>query len=307
MHYTLHQLDVFLKVVQHKSITRAAEILHMTQPAVSIQLKNFQEQFDIPLTGIRGRQIYITEFGMEMAEMAERILNEVQAINYKTLAYKGILSGRLMVSTASTGKYILPAFISGFIQQKPGIDLTFDVSNKVNVVDTLKKHEVEFALLSMLPDNFAVESEVLVENKLYLVGGKDAPTNPPPLNQVPMIYREEGSATRLEMERFLKQSGLHTRKRLELTSNEAVKQAIIAGLGYSILPLIGLHNELANREIKIISYPGLPLTSEWRLVWLKNKKLSPVGKAFIDFIRLEKDSIMKRHFSWYTEDVSIWQ
>jgi DNA-binding transcriptional LysR family regulator len=307
MHYTLHQLDVFLKVVQHKSITRAAEILHMTQPAVSIQLKNFQEQFDIPLTGIRGRQIYITDFGMEVAEMAERILNEVQAINYKTLAYKGILSGRLTISTASTGKYVLPAFISGFIQQNPGIDLTLDVGNKVNVVDTLKKHEVEFALLSMIPDNFAVESEVLVQNKLYLVGGKDAPNTPPPLNQVPMIYREEGSATRLEMERFLKQSGLHTRKRLELTSNEAVKQAIIAGLGYSILPLIGLHNELANHEIKIIPYPGLPLTSEWRLVWLKNKKLSPVGKAFIEYIRSEKDAIMQRHFSWYNEDVSVWE
>jgi DNA-binding transcriptional LysR family regulator len=159
----------------------------------------------------------------------------------------------------------------------------------------------------MIPDNFAVESEVLVQNKLYLVGGKEASNTPPPLNQVPMIYREEGSATRLEMERFLKQSGLHTRKRLELTSNEAVKQAIIAGLGYSILPLIGLHNELANHEIKIIPYPGLPLNSEWRLVWLKNKKLSPVGKAFVDYIRMEKDAIMQRHFSWYNEDVSVWQ
>lgn len=304
MNYTLHQLDVFLKVVQHKSITRAAEILHMTQPAVSIQLKNFQEQFDIPLTGIRGRQIYITEFGLEVAEMAERILNEVEAINYKTLAYKGIVSGRLKMATVSTGKYVLPSLLSGFMNQNPGIDLTFDVSNKLRVVDALRNHEVEFALLSVAPDHLQVESEYLLVNKMYLVGGKNAPDHLDSLQQLPMIYREEGSATRLEMERFFKNLGVSNRKRLELTSNEAVKQAVIAGLGYSILPLIGLHNELASREIKIIPFPGLPLVSEWRLVWLKSRKLSPVGQAFMNFIREKKDTILKKYYGWYLEDIS---
>ncbi len=110
MNYTLHQLQVFLKVTQTQSITKASEELHLTQPAVSIQLRNFQEQFDIPLTEVVGRKLFITDFGKEIAIAAERILNEVNAINFKTLAYKGQLTGRLKLSVVSTGKYVIPYF-----------------------------------------------------------------------------------------------------------------------------------------------------------------------------------------------------
>ena len=110
MNYTLHQLQVFLKVAQTQSVTKASEALHLTQPAVSIQLRNFQDQFEIPLTEVIGRKIFITDFGKEIAVAAENILNEVYAINYKTLAYKGQLAGRLKISVVSTGKYVMPYF-----------------------------------------------------------------------------------------------------------------------------------------------------------------------------------------------------
>ena len=146
MNYTLHQLQVFAKVVQLKSITKASEELYMTQPAVSIQLKNFQDQFDIPLTEVVGRQLYVTEFGMEVYKMAERVINEVYAINYKTMAYKGHLTGRLVISIVSTGKYVMPYFLSDFMKINKGVDLIMDVTNKSRVISSLQNNEIDFAL-----------------------------------------------------------------------------------------------------------------------------------------------------------------
>ena len=123
MNYTLHQLQVFLKVAQCQSITKAAEELHLTQPAVSIQLKNFQDQFEIPLTEIIGRKLYVTDFGKEIVLAAEKIINEVHAINYKMQAYQGKLSGRLKISIVSTGKYIMPYFLADFLKLHPDVEL----------------------------------------------------------------------------------------------------------------------------------------------------------------------------------------
>ena len=144
MNYTLNQLQIFLKVVQTQSVTKASEELFLTQPAVSIQLKNFQDQFDIPLTEVVGRKIYITDFGKEIAEAAENILNQVYSINHKTLAYKGQLSGRLKISVVSTGKYVMPYFLKDFIKQNTGVELLMDVTNKNKVIESLEKNEVDF-------------------------------------------------------------------------------------------------------------------------------------------------------------------
>ncbi|MCC6600797.1 MAG: LysR family transcriptional regulator, partial [Crocinitomicaceae bacterium] len=162
MDYTLHQLHVFTKVVQQKSITRAAEELFMSQPAVSIQLKNLQSHFDIPLTEVAGRQLFITDFGKEIYDMAERIISEVNAINYKTMAYKGNLSGRIVFSSVSTGKYILPYFLTDFMKKHEGIDLVMDVTNKSAVVDSLRKNEVDFAIVSVPPKDIKIHHEVLM-------------------------------------------------------------------------------------------------------------------------------------------------
>jgi len=294
MNYTIHQLRIFLKVVQTQSITKASEELFMTQPAVSIQLKNLQQQFDIPLTEVIGRKLYITEFGLEVAKIAERVIQEVESINYKTHAFQGMLTGKLHVSSASTGKYVIPYFLTGFLEKHTEIDLVLDVTNKSRVVESLRNNEIDFALVSVLPDKLNVEEEVLIENKLYLMGSERKRNEAKPL-----IYREAGSATRVAMEHYFETHVGKHRKRMELTSNEAVKQAVIAGIGYSIMPLIGVHNELLNEEIHIIPMPELPIQTDWRLVWLAGKKLSPVSQAFLDYIRTEKQHIIQKHFSWY--------
>ncbi len=294
MNYTIHQLQIFLKVVQTKSITKASEELFMTQPAVSIQLKNLQDQFDIPLTEVIGRQLYVTDFGKEIAIIAERVIQELDNINYKTQAFQGILTGKLSISAASTGKYVIPYFLSGFLEKNKGIDLVLDVTNKSRVVDSLKNNEIDFALVSVIPEKLAIEEELLIENKLYLVGNQAQRDE-----KKPLIYREEGSATRMSMEKYFETHQGKKRKRMELTSNEAVKQAVIAGLGYSVMPLIGIQNELLNKQLFILEAEGLPIQTEWRLIWLKGKKLSPVSQAYLEFIRVEKEKILERNFNWY--------
>ncbi|MBC7606089.1 MAG: LysR family transcriptional regulator [Burkholderiales bacterium] len=303
MNYTLHQLQVFLKISQTKSITKAAEALHLTQPAVSIQLKNLQDQFEIPLTEVVGRQLYITEFGKEIAMAAESIANEVYNINYKTLAFKGILTGKLKISVVSTGKYVMPYFLSGFTNKNRGVELEMDVTNKLMVIHALKKNEVDFALVSTLPSGIDVDSEVLLTNKLFLIANQnttiaDAKKISGYLSECPLIYREDGSATRIAMENYLTKQGIQAKMKMQLTSNEAVKQAVLAGLGISIMPLIGLKNELENGTIKIIRAKNLPIVTNWTLIWLRGKKMSPAAVAYLDFIRKEKESINDLHFSW---------
>lgn len=306
MNYTLHQLQVFLKVAQKQSITKAAEELFLTQPAVSIQLKNFQDQFPIPLTEVVGRKLYITDFGREIAEASEKILNEAEAINYKTLAFKGVLAGRLKVSVVSTGKYVMPYFLSDFMDKNKGVDLVMDVTNKLQVVRSLENNEVDFALVSVIPDNLKLDRVELMKNKLFLVGNtKDELPKKISKRKIfeeePLIYREQGSATRNAMEEYMVKNNFSTRKKIELTSNEALKQAVTAGLGYSIMPLIGIKNSLKNKELRIIPIKDLPIVTHWNLVWLKAKKLSPTALAFLDFIHQEKDRIIKETFSWFEE------
>lgn len=306
MNYTLHQLQVFLKVTQFKSVTKAAEELHLTQPAVSIQLKNLQDQFDIPLTEVVGRKLFVTDFGMQIAEAAENILNEVNAINYKTLAHKGQLSGRLKISIVSTGKYIMPFFLTQFLKEHEGVELILDVTNKSKVIESLELNSVDFSLVSVLPEQLKVDAIPLMENRLYLVGNTDRRFNKKPynyqiLNELPLIYREEGSGTRNVMEKFIKSNNLPVRKTMELTSNEAVKQAVIAGLGYSIMPLIGIKDELKNGSLQIIPVKHFPITSDWNLISLKGKNFSPIAKAFKTYIAEKKEEITLRYFNWLEE------
>ncbi len=298
MNYTLNQLQIFLKVVETNSVTKAAEELHLSQPAVSIQLKNFQDQFEIPLTEVVGRKLYISDFGKEIAQAADEIINQVYAINNKALAYKGKLVGRLKISVVSTGKYVMPYFLTGFMKTNRGVELNMDVTNKSRVIESLEKNEIDFALVSVLPNSINIEKLDLLQNKLYLVG-IDKPKLS--IKEIPFIFREQGSGTRQTMERFFEKNQLSIQKNLELTSNEAVKQALLAGLGYSIMPLIGIKNELQNKELQILPTKGLPIKTTWSLIWLKGKKFSPVSLAFLNYLKKEKTTITKEKFSWYEQ------
>ncbi|PVX46219.1 DNA-binding transcriptional LysR family regulator [Flavobacterium sp. 103] len=306
MNYTLHQLQIFLKICQIQSITKASEELHLTQPAVSIQLKNFQDQFPIPLTEVVGRKLYVTEFGKEIAQAAEKIIEEVNAINYKTLNYQGELSGRLKLSIVSTGKYVIPFFLSEFIRLNPGVELIIDVTNRSRVLESLESNEVDFALVSVLPKKLKVKNIELMQNSLYFIGSSQLNFKKPNdkknlFENTPIIYREQGSATRTAMEKFITANKFSVRKKIELTSNEAVKQAVLSGLGCSIMPLIGIKNDLKNNDLQIIPVKGLPIITTWNLIQLESKKLSPVALAYLDFVNSKKEEIIKEKFAWIND------
>lgn len=302
MNYTLNQLQIFVKVVQTASITKAAEELNLTQPAVSIQIKNFQAQFQIPLLEIIGKKIYITDFGKEIAHSAKDILDQVYAINYKTMAYKDQLVGRLTISVVSTGKYVLPFLLTDFLKKNPSIEVSIDVTNREKVFESQFENEVDFSLISDEVNSSNFNTLDLINNDLYLIGNREnALLNPtfiyPDLkNEPPLIFREYGSGTRKVMEAYLNKQRIVGLKKIVLKSNEAVKQAVIAGLGYSIMPIIGIKNELKSGELQIIERVGLPISTPWKLIWHKGKKLSPVANAFLNFSSDNKEQIRKKYF-----------
>jgi DNA-binding transcriptional LysR family regulator len=304
MNYTFHQLSIFIKLVDLKSVTKTAEELHLTQPAVSIQLKNFQDQFTIPLFEIVSRKVFITEFGHEIAAVAERIMEEARSIDYLQDRYEGQLAGTLKIAIVSTAKYVMPYFLSQFLEEHPNVDLKMEVTNKQEVIKSLERNEVDFAMVSVIPKKLKLEKIPLLKNRLFLVGGTTIKLEKEllsfnELQKVPLILREPGSATRAAMEDFLRTIDIRSYKKIELMSNEAVKQAVMAGLGISIMPLLGIKNELDNGSLKILEFKGLPLITEWNVVWLKAKKPSRIATAFTEYLVDNKDSIIAQYFKSY--------
>jgi len=304
MNYTLNQLQVFLRVTQTGSVTKAAEELHLSQPAVSIQLKNLQDQFDIPLTEVISRRIHITDFGWEIARSAESILQQVANIDYKTSAYKGLVTGQLKLSVVSSGKYMMPYFLAPFMKKHQTVELVMEVTNRSGVIASLERNSVDLALVSILPTSQPVEKLGIVENKLYLVGNLDTKFKKSAypkslLGKLPMIFREEGSATRLELEDFIKRNGITVTRKIELSTNEAVKQAAMAGLGYALIPHLSIQHELDSKLLQIVPVTGLPIRNMWQLIWPKGKQHSPVASAFLEFMRKEKDAIIEKQFGQF--------
>jgi len=183
--------------------------------------------------------------------------------------------------------------------------LFMDVTNKAQVMRSLENNDVDFAMVSTIPKNVKINRIELMENKLYLVGGRQYKHSGSNLSvknieQLPLIYREQGSATRNAMERFIASHKISTYKQMELKSNEALKQAIVAGLGFSIMPLIGIKNELNSGDLQVIPVKDLPIITNWNLIWLRSKNLSTVAKHFVEHINEHKDTIMETHFDWFT-------
>ena len=220
------------------------------------------------------------------------------------MAFRGQLSGRLKISVVSTGKYVMPYFLSGFLKLNSGVELILEVTNRSKVIESLDKNEVDFSLVSVLPDKLPIQSVALLQNKMYTVAGIESQFDEPIynkklFNQLPLIFREKGSGTRLVVENFMDRNGIPIQKKMELTSNEAVKQAVIAGLGCSIMPMIGIKNELEMKELQILPVKGFPIISTWNLIYLKSKQFSPVAQAFLNYIEMEKDNMKEDRFSWY--------
>jgi LysR family transcriptional regulator, low CO2-responsive transcriptional regulator len=304
MNITLQQLKTLQLVAQLHSITKAAEALNLTQPGVSIQLKNLQEQFDIPLFEVIGKKVHITEFGHDVIKSSEKIFLELDTIHQKSLEIKGLLGGKIKISSVSTGKYIVPYLMADFMNIHPQVEISLEVSNRDQVITQLQENSVDMALVSILPVGLQIESLPLVKNQWLLTcipGKRDYYQNE--INQgnwkkIPFILREKGSGTRTMMENFLNENNIEIGIKTEFSTNEAVKQAVMAGLGVSILSVFSIAQELEDGRIETLTFSGLPLEAEWRLIWLSQKNFQPAAKAFIGWMKNNKDIIIKDHFPW---------
>jgi LysR family transcriptional regulator, low CO2-responsive transcriptional regulator len=302
MNLTMHQLKAFQAIAKYQSITKAAEAMNMTQPAVSIQLKNLQEQFEVPLTEIIGKKIHITEFGQELVDTAERIFAEVNQIESKMLELKGLLGGKIRISAVSTGKYIIPYLMSDFMKIHPHVEISLEVSNRYNVLAHLQENSTDVALVSLLPIDLDLETIQLTENLSYLACAPEKRSiyeqfiRENAWSKIPFVLREKGSGTRTMMEKFFTERDIHVEGKMELATNEAVKQAVMAGLGASILSDFSMYQEIKDERICILEYPGLPLKADWKLIWLKQKKHSPAVKAFIRWLAENREKLLSDHF-----------
>jgi DNA-binding transcriptional LysR family regulator len=297
MNITFNQVKVFVTIVEKSSITLAAEKLFLTQPAVSIQLKNFQDQFNIPIYEIINKKFSPTQFGLEIYEECKEILNQIKIIEQKSAAFSGLIKGQLKISAVSTAKYVIPFFVSPFVKKYESLDLEIEVTNKSSVLDALEKNKTDFAIVSILPKNIDINYIELMDNELFLVANKNVKEKGTIFfNENPLIYREVGSATRDAMENYLKENNIAVGTKYELSSNEAVKQAVMANLGCSIMPLIGIKDEVNSGRIKIIPKKGLPIKTKWYVVWRKDKRLSPISNAFIEFLKANKETIISDFF-----------
>jgi DNA-binding transcriptional LysR family regulator len=302
MNITLHQLKAFQAIAKFQSITKAAEAMSMTQPAVSIQLKNLQEQFEVPLTEIIGKRIHITEFGQELVDTADRIFGELGQIEEKMLELKGLLGGKIRISAVSTGKYIIPYLMADFMKIHPHVEISLEVSNRYKVLAHLQENSTDLALVSLWPDELDLESIQLAENKWYLACSPEkketytAAIKEGKWEKVPFLVREKGSGTRTMMEKFFLERDIHVESNLELATNEAVKQAVMAGLGASLLSNFSMAQEIKEGRISLLELPGLPLKADWKLIWLKQKKHSPAVKAFIRWLSENRKKVLSIHF-----------
>lgn len=290
MHYTLHQLKVFAEVAKQRSITKAAESLHMTQPAVSIQVKQLQESIDSPLIEILGKKLYLTEAGEKLYKMQQTIEEHTEAFEAYVSDLKGGLTGNLSISAASTAKYFLPYLLGSFQKRYPKVKISLKVTNRNEVLQHLDQNEYHLAILTQLPDDASIVSAPFLKNPLVMA----CPPNHPlveksrirlkDLKNESFIFREPGSGTRMVMEKLLKQAKIDPNIAMELGTNEAVKQAIMAGIGISLISKLSMYSEMETGKIEELDIVDFPVETHWHTLHRKDKVMTRVLKNFLDFL-----------------------
>ena len=290
MHLTLRQLRVFEAVARHLSYTRAAEELHLSQPAVSMQVRQLEETAGLPLFERLGKGIELTEAGREIYNYSRSINRSLQEMDEVLQSLKGVNRGRLHVAVASTVNYFAPRLLAAFHQRYPGVTPRLDVTNREILMRLLDSNSIDLAIMGLPPTEIDVESESFMDNPLVVIAPPGHPMAE--ARAIPMahlasevfVMREPGSGTRQAMERFFKEQGMAIRHGMQMTRDEAVKQAVRAGLGLSVVSLHTIELELETRRLKVLDVEGFPLARKWYLVYRRGKRLSPAARAFRDFV-----------------------
>jgi len=290
MHLTLRQLEVFEAVARHLSFTRAAEELHLSQPAVSMQIRQLEETAGMPLFEKLGKQIHLTEAGREFFHYSQAIGRQLEELAEVVEALKGVQTGHLRISVATTANYFATRLLAAFSRRYPGTAFSLDVTNRKTLLDQLASNETDLVIMGKPPEGLDLDATAFMENPLVIIappdhplaGRKDIPLAE--LQNEVFVAREEQSGTRIAMERFFQERGVRLKTGMEMTSNSAIKHAVEAGLGLGIVSIHTLELELEAGRLVVLDVQGFPIERHWYLVTVRGKRLPPVARAFFDFL-----------------------
>jgi len=289
-HATLRQLQVFEAVARNLSFARAARELHLTQPAVSMQVKSLEQQAGLPLFERIGKKIFLTELGTELHRHSRAIDQQLREADEALAARKGLSQGRLVITMVSTAKYFVPPLLARFLKQHTGVTVKLSANNREVVLKQLADNEVDLAIMGRTPQGMDAVAEPFARHPHVVIA---APGHPlAKKRRIPLarlaeetfLIREPGSGTRGLLERLFARHHLPLNVSMEMASNETIKQAVQAGMGISLLSLHTIELELKTRRLAVLDVQGLPIVRDWHVVHLAAKRLSPVAQAFRSFL-----------------------
>ena len=290
MRLTFHQLRLLLAVSREGSVSRAAQRLHLTQPTLSAQLRQLAEQVGLPLFERVGRKLHLTAAGHAVLDTAQRVEQELESLDETLAELRGDVVGRLQLAVVSTAETFIPRLLGDFRRERPAVEVSLVVLNRDAVIRRLADNRDDLYIMSRPPQAPPVVATPFLSNPLVVVAAADHPLaghESLPIEALAdeeFVLREPGSGTRQAAEQFFAAHGLALRPRLELGSNEAVKQAVAGGLGLSLLSAHALAHAV-DEGIAVLRVEGTPLPTQWQVVYPAGKRLSPLAGAFLDFLR----------------------
>ncbi|MBZ0092384.1 MAG: LysR family transcriptional regulator [Sulfuricellaceae bacterium] len=290
LHLTLRQLQVFESVARHLSFSRAAEELHLSQPAVSMQIKQLEEGVGLPLFEQLGKKIFLTEAGREVFRYGSNIGQQLAEAETVLAEMKGLQRGKLVISVVTTANYFAPQLLALFCQRNQNITLSLNVVNREVLIHQLTNNEMDLGIMGLPPEGLGIDAEPFMENPLVVIA---SPNHPLALEQnIPLsrlaqetfIVREMGSGTRSAMERFFAQHGLALSTGMEMSTDEAIKQAVKAGMGLGVVSMLTVALELETKRLVVLDVDSFPIRRHWFVVHRSGKRLSVVAQAFKEFL-----------------------
>jgi DNA-binding transcriptional LysR family regulator len=296
---TFRQLKIFEAVARHLSYTRASEELHLTQPAVSMQIKQLEHSIGLPLFEQLGKKVYLTEAGQEFNRYSTAISAQMDELGQVVDELKGLQRGRLTIAVATTANYFVPRLLATFCRQHGDVKVSLDVTNREQLLHALVENRTDLVIMGQPPAELDLVAEQFMENPLVVIapphhalaGERRIPLRR--LHEETFLVREQGSGTRSAVERFFTANNMALSTPMEMSSNEAIKQGVEAGLGLGIVSLHTLAMELALRRLVILDVLKFPIMRYWYIVYREGKRLSQVAQAFREFVLREAGELLE--------------
>ncbi|WP_310611627.1 LysR substrate-binding domain-containing protein [Limnohabitans sp.] len=290
MNFTFRQLRLFLALAETGSVSAAAKEMHVTQPTASMQLKEISASVGLPLYEVIGKKVFLTDVGKSLAVTAREITQSLASFEQLTYATKEVTKGHLRITVVSTAKYFMPRLIGSFCKRHPLIDVSLEILNRDGVLGRLRQNTDDLYIMSMPPDDVALMDKVLMPNPIVVIAAssdvlaRQSKVSLSDLKDRRFILREKGSGTRMAADQYFQKKKFRADIRLELGSNEAVKESVAGGLGIGVISQYALHGHQKEHGVRVIQVDDFPLKSSWHLVYLAAKNLSPIALAFKDHI-----------------------